>query len=305
MAYDASDPRAAMASLSTGPTILPERFARAESFEFGDLSPDLDPLGSKTWYCRGQNFIVAYSLAEAGAELTRKAQPDEYAIVLPERGLEADVVARGTTMHVPGYSVAFVPPGESTVRVGSSGGIIRLFSAQSTDLAAKCVNAGSYAEPHPSVAEMGEWPEPPDGQRVRVYSFDVPPEPGRLGRIWRSTTIMLAYSYPWDGPRDVTKLAPHSHPDFEQGSLAIGGEFVHHLRWPWIPNMNEWLPDQHIRCGSPSFTVIPPHVIHTSQAVGSGANLLIDVFCPGRSDWSRMPGWVLNASDYPGLGDPS
>jgi hypothetical protein len=192
-----------------------------------------------------------------------------------------------------------VPAGRSRIAIGGAGPVIRLFSTRSEDLCRLVSNAANYAGPHSQVPPFEPWPEPADGPRIRSYSLDVPDEPGRFGKIFRCTTFMVNVFPPRIGPRDPAKLSPHHHDDFEQCSLATGGIYEHHLRWPWTANKAEWRDDEHERCGSPSVCVIPPRVIHTSAAVHHEVNLLVDIFAPPRADFSDMPGWVLNAEDYP------
>jgi hypothetical protein len=80
---------------------------------------------------------------------------------------------------------------------------------------------------------------------------------------------------------------------------VLAGEYTHHIRWPWTTNKAHWREDEHETVLAPAVTVIPPPSLHTSEAIGAGANHLIDVFSPPRFDFSAMDGWVFNADDYP------
>ncbi|WP_137176353.1 hypothetical protein [Roseomonas sp. AR75] len=297
MAYDASDPRAALAASAAAPKPEAGPFFGAHYARFYEEAPQEDTNGVRTWYARGRNFIVAYSEVPAGAVFERRGQPDEYVLLQPDRDTAAEVTASGETKQVEGYTVTFVPPGDSRITIKAAGRVVRLFTPRSEDLAAKCSNAAAFAEPDPRIPPLQDWPTPPDGFKVRSYTLDVPPEPGRFGKIWRCTTFMVNYLEPAKGARDVTKMSPHHHDAFEQCSLVLNGAYTHHIRWPWTTNMNHWRDDEHEYCRGPSVTVIPPPSIHTSRAEEAGQ--MVDIFCPPRMDFSLKPGWVLNAADYP------
>lgn len=297
--YDSSDPRASLAAAGPAKAVMPDSFAAAELGLFYQEPPqDSGPEG-RTWYIRGQNFVVAHSEAKPGATFARRGQRDEYALLVDKRDTPVEVTAGGETVKRDGYAVIFIPPGDSQVALPKGGAVTRFFTTRSDDLVAKCPNAASYAAQRPNIPAFQPWPTPRDGFRIRAYSLDVPNEPGRFGRIWRCTTFMINMLDPQIGPRDVTKLSPHHHDDFEQCSLALDGSFIHHLRWPWTPNMNVWREDEHPHVASPSVTVIPPPAIHTTRGMEPGLNQLVDVFCPPRLDFSQKPGWVLNSDDYP------
>jgi hypothetical protein len=296
MAYTSSDPRSRLATAAAAP---PAAYGTASYAKFYETDPQLVDDQSATWLVRGQNFVLAYSQVGPGATLARPAEGDEYALLIPDADTTAELVTGTETVPLAGRTLTFVPPGKSVVRVLAGGRVVRVFSGAAADLAGASVNAAAYRVPQPNVAPLDRWPAPVGGYRVRSYSLDVAPEPGRFGRIWRCTTIMVNYTEPRPGPRDVTKMSPHVHENFEQASLVLDGSFVHHVRWPWGTDMRQWRADEHEICAGPSLAVIPPGTVHTSQQVGTGINQLVDIFVPPRADFSAIDGWVLNASDYP------
>lgn len=295
--YGQNDLRSTLATAQKAPS--PKSFKHASYARFYAEPPQQRTELANSWYARGATMIVAYSDVEAGAVFERSGQPDEYAVVIPDDGAEIEIsIAEGSAI-ASGKTVSFVPAGASTITVLKGGRILRLFTVESADLAALCSNAADYTDPDPNVPPLAAWPDPVGGRKVRVYSGDVAPEQGRFGRIYRGSTIMVNFGDGRVGPRAPDNLSPHHHDDFEQYSVALDGDYIHHLRWPWISDSTQWIEDEHERCAAPSVAVIPPPATHTSQGISEGLNRLLDVFCPPRRDFSDKPGWVLNAADYP------
>ena len=298
--YDKNDPRAALAPASGAPHTV--YYPAEYGLFYKDPPQEIDGAG-KHWYGRGQNILIAYSEAAPGARFERKGQVDEYVALIPNRATPVVAEAGAQVETRDGHVIVIMPPGDSALTLPQGGRLVRLFTPKADDIAGKCANAASFAQAHVTVAPLTPWPAPKDGYKIRAYSLDVPPEAGRFGRIWRCTTMMVNFLDPQHGPRDVTKLSPHNHDDFEQCSLALEGSFTHHLRWPWTVNMNIWREDEHALVHSPSITIIPPPAIHTSRGMDAGVNQLVDIFAPPRLDFSNKPGWVLNAADYPMPGE--
>src|ERR1700742_2890319 len=95
--YGADDPRsklAGAADASNAPYTDAKpalRFAAAEYVKFHDTVAAEESQSARTWYARGQNFVVAYTEAKPGAVLTRAEQVDEYVVLLPEHGLNVTI----------------------------------------------------------------------------------------------------------------------------------------------------------------------------------------------------------------------
>jgi hypothetical protein len=313
--YDPSDPRAEL----TAAPVLPGAGAAGDSGsrraaprpvvvdEIGRRAADVDhQRGSCTWWTHSTAVIVGVTHALSGDELVLDVAGEHVVLVLD--GAAVDVAHVAGSVSVVDDAVVIVPPGESSIRVVAPGTIVRLIAAAAAwteppftgSAGAVPPSAVPAGGPDPNVAPFVAWPDPPEGHRTRVYRLaDHPVEPGRFGRIFRCSTVMVNVLPEDEEPRDPTRLSPHHHDDFEQISLQLHGSYVHHTRVPWTPDSTTWRDDEHLHCDAPAVVVIPPGLVHTSQSVGRMRHWLVDAFVPPRADFSARPGWVLNADEYP------
>lgn len=296
--YDTADPRSALqtsAPVATGADI-----ADPEFFDFTELSPDhVTDKGSVTWICRGQNFVLSHIRPVIGDVITNQNQDTERMVLLAQDTSAVRVETDNEQRTRSGMGLLIIPPGQCRI-IAEGAGELAILHEPHESIVDIARNGTSYAKPHPRVAPLTSWPAPPDGDRIRAYALaDIPDDPGRFGRIFRSRSFMVNFLQPFDGPRDPHNLSPHHHDDFEQCSLAVQGSFLHHIRTPWQTDKTRWRADVHHEVSSPSVAIIPPPTVHTTEAVGTGRNQLIDIFSPPRADFSAQPGWVLNAEEYP------
>lgn len=259
--------------------------------------PQMDDVRSgRTWLTRARTFVTAISEVKVGHALHRDSNPDEYMAILPD-GMAATLYAGGETRHIDGRGDTLVifPPGESRIEVGTAAWVTRIFSHRAVDL----MNLASNADTQPAEQPNDSPAPPPGGFRLRVYRLDEYKRSEGPARPFRSTNMLVNAFVPRDFRRDIRKMSPHAHDDFDQASLALKGGFIHHLRYPWTPDMTAWREDEHHAVGSPSVIIMPARVIHTSQDVGEGWAQLIDIFAPPRPDFVEKPGWLCNEQDYP------
>lgn len=293
----------------TGPHSGPRTVRPPEFFEFsgevaaaagaqGQLSAGWRLAdGQHTWAYRAQNFAITVSWLRANDVLDSADVPDEHLALIPGESSVRVESASGGEVEVAGPALVIVPAGKTRLLGITPGFVMRVFSSRVTPVLATTFNNRSYLTQDESVR-----PLPPLGERrptaIRVYRMaNVPNDPARFGRIFRTDSLMVNWFEPQIGPRDTDKLSPHSHDDFEQASVTLAGEYVHHVRRPWTARLSDWRPDEHVHVYSPSVTIIPPGNIHTTRAIGDGIHQLIDVFAPPRTDFVDR-GWVLNQSDY-------
>jgi hypothetical protein len=267
--------------------------------DFAEAPPQLrEADGAPTWIVRAANFVVAVTRVSKGTRLARNDQPDEYVVVTPpDLAARVNAGGHGDRAAVPD-SLTILPPGSSEIVAVGDGYLYRIFSNRAEDVTALSSNASVYAHGVPAVRKLKPWPDPVGGFKIRSYPLTEERAGDALGRIYRCTNLMLNVLEPFSGPRNNSALTPHSHEDFEQGSLTLAGTYEHFLRTPWGPDRSRWEPDRIVRCGSPSLTVIPAGMIHTTVWHDKGGRM-IDIFAAPRADFSARPGWVRNAEEYP------
>lgn len=264
-----------------------------ESIRFADITADKSP-GGLSWYARGQNFLVAYSVLETGAVLQSPDLEMEHIIGVVEGALQIEGKSGSGRAHAD--AVVIAPPGGGVIRAIDRAVLFRVFAPAPPELAGVCANWVSYDVPRDNVASFELWPEPPDGYKLRIYQYDQMPQGSR--KVFRSRNIMVNWEGHPGGPvRDLKRFTPHSHADFEQGSLELWGSYVHHLRYPWEADFTAWRPDQRLPVTPPGLTIMPVNVIHTSQGLNE-RNCLADIFAPPRLDFS-LAGYVYNDLEYP------
>lgn len=256
--------------------------------------PQLPGDGWRTWITRAANFVIVYSEGEAGASIGGRCVDEQFAYVI-EGGVTVE--GGGEQSALGPEHLAILPPGQWRARFDGRAALVQVMTAQE-EMAGHAANAATYAQGAAEVAPVVPLPEPPGGYRLRRYSTLDGYARGGIVHAYRTRKLMVVPYSRFLEPRDETQLTPHSHADFEQGSLALEGEWLHHLRVPWTANRRHWKPDRTVKMGSPSTLIIPAGVIHTSQGVAGEGMRLVDIFAPPRLDFAER-GQVDNAADYP------
>ena len=244
---------------------------------------------------RGQNFVVDWIEGTAGASFVSNSSGETMLIAADSEG--AVLQHAGSEITMPGRTIAILPAGETVIGFGEKATLIRLSRANMLADGVDPANAAEYASPDAAVAAPGK-PAASRESGIRLHSIDAlkaPADKPRL-KMLRSADISINW-VEYHGLRDRKALSPHDHADFEQGSLAIAGNFLHHLRVPWGPDATQWQDDRHVEAPPSSLMVIPPRVIHTTEGLGEGHHILLDVFCPPRADFLAK-GWIANDSAY-------
>lgn len=252
-------------------------------------------MGVKVKRARGQNFAVDW--IEGGPQSTVALQARGETLLIAAGVEGASLRHAGADKVVGGRTIAIIPAGETTVTFEQGASLIRICGAADIEQGVLPINAEAYATRDAAVAAPGaaSVAQVPGVRLFPIDTLKAPADKPRL-KMLRSGDLSINW-VEYQGLRDRKALSPHVHDDFEQGSLAITGTFLHHLRVPWGNDATQWQDDRHVEAPPASLMVIPPRVIHTTEGLGEGHHILVDIFCPPRADFLAK-GWISNAADY-------
>lgn len=267
---------------------------------FADFSrtPPETIAGRRHWLARGQNFWLEWVEFAEGSGGFAAGSRDEMMLIAAAGTLRIQAEG-GAAVTVPAHSVAILAPGRHEIS-GEAPARCAVFASHRADIAGRrVIGEEAYAQPDPRIEPTGL----PFRRRRRAGAIEVldigkvmaSKDKPRLKMLQTETLSINIVEY--EGPRNRAELSPHSHDSFEQGSLAIAGDFVHHLRAPWGSDAGQWRDDEHLHAPSPSLLVVPVELIHTTEGVGAGHHFLVDLFSPPRADFVGK-GWVANSADY-------
>jgi len=252
------------------------------------------------WLMRSQNFIVQRVACDAPKRPFPVQSPHELLLLLPATGAAVRPVdSNVNAVEAPAHSLCILPAGRYDITLDGPGNCCVLASARPDLDASDMINAAAYADPDPRIAPVGT----PyrrltrQGEIIVMPISDIPHPVDNQRLKFIQTDTMSINWVEYEGPRSRTELSPHSHADLEQGSLAILGNYIHHLRVEWGRNADLWQDDEHLAAPAPSLLVVPVNLIHTTEGVGEDRHILVDVFAPPRADFIAK-GWMCNADDY-------
>ena len=262
--------------------------------DIGD-HPAIREGGVATWYARLQNVLAAWSEVLAVPDRICQHAASEILVVLPDAG--AVLRAGDLRADAPARSICILPAGPTVIEPSERGRVIRFFSPVPETLASLPVNAEDYVSVHASVRPFEQTCLRTGRPEIRVYPIDLlaAGKPGRPPTIQSETMNLMWIER--NGPQDRGQLAPHCHDDFEEGALVVEGEYIQHLRTPWNADARQWRDDEHRTCGPGTVTIVPPTVIHTTEAISGGRHVMLNIFAPARADHIKS-GLVLNCDEY-------
>jgi len=292
-----------MSQTQTASNALQDRWTvRKPSFAAFADHPPVRKDGRNHWLMRGQNFVVEWVEAGAVSGPFEIESAFEMLVLLPDAGATLTRIEAGMRQEcVAGrHTLCILPAGKFVIQM-SEAGPCAIIASQRSDIDPEAVlNADAYRSPDARIDPGKPYLHKTGKKRseIEVLSIDAVVAPADNPRLKMFQTETLSINWvEYEGERDRSALSPHTHANFEQGSLAIAGNYLHHLRVEWGKNADLWRDDEHVKAPSPSMMVVPVQMLHTTEGVGGGRHLLIDVFSPPRADFIAK-GWMLNAADY-------